>query len=914
MTNQDLQNSLIDLLETGGTVLVESERLVHQIRRRFRVKKLEEGISGWEAPKIFTLNSWMDNFWMQLWPEEMVASSFLLRWRWLRDCIEDSPAPEPLASDVELIRTLDQSFELCLRYGLDPGGGEDGGRLIEWRRKVWRAFDESLARMGLFHPARLPEKIFPHLGKGDRIEGSSKMAFVGFEFAGRREQQLLGELQKKTGAQFLALPAGETHPERLVFTDPEQEIIGIVENLLSPQGHDAAHHETAVVLCDTQFYGQALSGRLREILGEPVRGNLGAYNLFPDLSLTAQGLYNAAVQPLRFALHGETRNDLFTLLRSPYYGMFSKWNRALSLWDVAWRKNGVERGLTTLLGSVGETGEEIFPPGRAGIQAGVMPFLDSSRQTVSSWTNILRSAWKGFEFPVIANEMDRIAWNNLERIVGEFDTELGKDRVSAREFFELLGAAAGRAKIQKSGFEDAGLQVLGALDARGLCFGKIFVPGLIAGALPQPVRALPLLGPSERAKVLGGSAESQFAFSRYLYSNFLAAAPRIVFSRPAMGTDGELLIPSPFWPEEGELRIDPVIPWKHTLPAMQRARWVRRSIGEIPTSCPAGQELETSAIMRDESETLFFRKSDPSSFCVGPIAVPESLAVSDLRFALLCPALYFFQNVLGLEKLEEYKPGIPPAERGKTIHAILASFVIGASKKLEDSAPPFETLAELLKKTAADIIGPRLSLAVWQVEFDRLTGSPDKPGLLLKWLADAWQRLQLGWSWSVVERQFDHLAVEGCRIYLKGRVDRIDSHPVEGMICWDYKTGRLPGRTRIIDENTEPQLPAYLLALSRGILSAGQKPVDCCGAGYIELRAPSEVKHRIVFDPSREHRSYLGDWTAKVAATLNSIHAGDMSPLWLQKEGVCQEACPYGSVCWLPGFRAPALRAADAME
>ena len=75
MTNQDLQNRLLVLLEDGYTVLAETERFVHQIQRQFRLRRIEEGKPGWDTPKIFTLNRWMENFWTELWPEELPASS-----------------------------------------------------------------------------------------------------------------------------------------------------------------------------------------------------------------------------------------------------------------------------------------------------------------------------------------------------------------------------------------------------------------------------------------------------------------------------------------------------------------------------------------------------------------------------------------------------------------------------------------------------------------------------------------------------------------------------------------------------------------------------------------------------------------------------------------------------------------------
>jgi RecB family exonuclease len=724
------------------------------------------------------------------------------------------------------------------------------------------------------------------------------MAFVGFEFAGNWEKQLLEELQKKFGAVFFALPAGSAQPERLVYSDPEQEIIGLMENLLVSV-REYAPHEIAVVLGDSEFYSPAISNLLQEILGEPVRGDRAAYNLCPDLNLSCQGLYNAAVLPLRFALDGEKRNDLFTFLRSPYYGLFSPWNRRLSLWDKTWRENGVESGVDLLLSAVCESGIGYQASGigdstadsrgaqrslTSDIRNALAPFLEIGVKPVSKWTETLRRSWTALQFPVLVDELDRIGWDNLVRIISEFETVLGETRLGAREFFEVLTAAAGRARIQKSGFEEAGIQVVSRLDARGLFFRKIFIPGLVSGSFPQPVRSLPLLASSERPKILGGTIEGQFAFARCLYTNFLAAAPQIVLSRPAIAKDGEICIPSPFWTKEGERKIESVIPWKHGLPAMQRARWVQQSISKTAVSA-----------MGENAKDFF--EPGPSQFQIQPLPAADSISVSQLQSALLCPAMYFFHHVLGLEALVEFEPGIPPLERGKNVHTILALFVSRAMKKLKESRQDVEDLAGLLKKTITDVIGPRMSHAVWQVEHERLTGKSGFPGLLLKWLDVEWDKMLAGWSWMAVERPFEDLEVDGCRSRLRGRLDRIDSHPERGIICWDYKTGRLPRRTEVIDENNQPQLPAYLLALSRGNVIGAPKTRGGCGAGFIELTSPGNMKHQVIFDPGEEHGAFLKGWEKEVCAALSSIFAGDLSPLWLKEGRHCEEHCEFKGLC-----------------
>jgi RecB family exonuclease len=881
MTNQDLQNRLLVLLEDGYTVLAESERFVHQIKRQFRLKRIEEGNSGWDTPKIFTLNRWMENFWTELWPEELPASSSFLRWQFLKDSLGEAPPPEPPAPEVELIHLLDESFEQCLRFAIDPSGGEEAGPLIEWRRRIWRSFDDRLSRRGLFHPARLPQKIAQRI-EGLERKALGKMAFVGFEFAGHWEKHLLEELHKKTGAVFFALPAGKAQPDRLVYSDPEQEITGLMENLLIAVKENAPH-DIAVVLCDSQSYSPAISNRLQDILGEPVIAKRAAYNLCPDRNLCGQGLYNAAVLPIRCALGGEKRNDLFTFVRSPYYGSFSLWNRRLSLWDRTWRERGIESGLDPLLEAVRDSAAEIFPVGYGEIRAAIAPFLKAGVQMVSKWTETLRRIWTALQFPVLANELDRITWANLVQIISEFETVFGQTSLSAYEFFEFLSAAANRVRIQKSGLEDAGIQVLSRLDARGLSFSKIFIPGLVSGSFPQPVRSLPLLSSSERRKVLGGTIESQFAFARHLYANFLAAAPQIVLSRPT-SKDGDICIPSPFWTEDGEQKIDAVIPWKHSLPAMQRARWVRQSISKITDSA----QIESAKS---------FCEPDLSQFKIQPLPIANRISVSELQSALVCPARYFFRYVLCLEELHEFEPGIPALERGQNVHTILASFVSRAIEKLADSELEFEALSDLLKKTIADAIGPRLSHAVWTVELERLIGKPGHPGLFLKWLDAERERMLHGWSWMAVERPFDGLEIEGCRTRIKGRLDRIDSHPQRGVICWDYKTGRLPGRTDVIEKINEPQLPAYLLALSRGTVTGAPKANDNCGAGFIELRSSGNMKHQVMFDPAEQHGPFLKDWEKSAGAALNSIFAGDVSPLWLTEGKACEQNCVYKGLC-----------------
>jgi hypothetical protein len=146
------------------------------------------------------------------------------------------------------------------------------------------------------------------------------------------------------------------------------------------------------------------------------------------------------------------------------------------------------------------------------------------------------------------------------------------------------------------------------------------------------------------------------------------------------------------------------------------------------------------------------------------------------------------------------------------------------------------------------------------------------------------------------------MEIEGCKVRLKGRLDRVDLHPEHGLICWDYKTGRLPSRTRVFEKNNQPQLPAYLLALSRGKVAGTPKTLENFGAGFIELSSPGNLKHQVMFDPSEEHRPFLKNWEKEVCDKLNTIFAGNISPLWLIEGNACEEHCEFIGVCGMESY------------
>lgn len=893
--NLDFQNHLLDLSEQGYVLLTESERFAHQLQWRYRLRQTGAGKEGWKPPGITTFNQWLARFWEDLWPDAWPASLFT-RWRLLRECIAALPPPEGLTADIPLTMAVDESFEHCLRYGLEPGEGEPANRLVEWRRTLWPLFRERLAALGLFHSASHAQRMFEVLSDSPQL-APRKIVFIGFEFAGFWERKLVDLVGEGADNRIEPLPLREMESKSLAFTDPEQEIYGMLEDLVAAAARFPLH-QLAIAVLDTDLYAPLIARYFKDLFGPPLVGEQAAYNLIPDGPLTRQPLFQAALLPFDFAHAGESRLLLLSLLRSPYYGYLAQWSRGLSQWDRTWREKAVDGGLKLLMGALDASQRAILPRQGDELLDGLRPFLGSQPLSGSLWIKELRGFWQKMGFPVLANELDQIAWQRFDELLERFDAEFGSLAMKGTDFMAWLKAASEIKFIQKTGYEDAGIQVLGTLDARGLAFQRLYVPGLISGALPQPARSLPFLSAPERKRVQGGSAESQFEFAGHLFGHYGAVASELVLSRPMMNQQGESCLSSPFWSEGVEEKRAPVIPWRHELLSLQRARWVSEGIRGISAR---GSEPAVCGDSIHEAAALCGTPAVRGAECyqLGSLDFLNEISVSAMETLLACSSRFFFTHILQLEPLPRIQRGLDPPSRGKKIHRVLSLFGWRILHELKRGELTLESLFEILRETIQDEFKSLLSIPYWSVEEKRLSGTErGVPGLLTEWLQREWNRFQEGWQWMGLEASFSGLKFGGCAISLKGRLDRLDVHPEHGILCWDYKTGKIPGAREIWEELSHPQLPLYLLAIQRGLISGSAGEGGQFGAGYIDLQSIKYLGHIDRIKTSDEVDFLLSRYEEQMRGALDRLEKGDVPPRW-RKNG-CDLPCLYGCLCGLP--------------
>jgi RecB family exonuclease len=275
----------------------------------------------------------------------------------------------------------------------------------------------------------------------------------------------------------------------------------------------------------------------------------------------------------------------------------------------------------------------------------------------------------------------------------------------------------------------------------------------------------------------------------------------------------------------------------------------------------------------------------------------QEVSVSALTAILHCSSQYLFRYELGMEPLPEIERGLPPLERGRRIHDVLMACGRRIPSRIERPETTVDALFEELREIALEELEEDLEDFHWSVEINRLLGGEgDIPGLLQEWLRREWERFQDGWKWVAFERAFNGLKLGEAAISVKGRLDRLDYHAEYGYVCWDYKTGSPPAPKEVLVDLTHPQLPAYLLAVRKGLIREAESDGAGLGAGYIDLRSVRYFKHSQHIKSSIDLGAFLNQWEEVLAKALKELEEGSLTPRWMREDS-CDSNCPYGCLC-----------------
>jgi len=843
MTMIDIQPDRVYLTATG--------RLARSLKRNFHLKLLSEGSKGWEPLQAMDLNTWMKRAWSGSWPVEMPAGDLYRMNLWKRLCGTIAP-PSPLTVDTNLYAILDENYRTMVRHGIDPAAGIPATPLVEWRRKISAAFQEELEAQKLFHPSHFPFRLCRAIEDG-RIIPPEKISLAGFESPAPVERELFTALERLSDVEYASLTTGKPRIiEALALPSPDQEILYLIHRL-ARDAQTIPLHRIGVIVPDMNRYMKALERNLQDVTTNTDGQGLYWFNMTKGVPFSETHLMKAALLPLRFILEGQTRELLFSLFTSPYYEFQQGKRHRIARADIVWRSSSVESGIEELLRVLKAkdpaTYDLIPEQHREHLLSFCHAVQRSKKMKGAFWTEQTRALWAHLGFPVLSDEKDAVDSRNLSEIMREIDLNLSAEQMDFREYSSWLTHLASSRIAQTGAAEDAGVQIMGIVESRGLEFDKVYVLGMNEGALPEPVRPLPLLDSTERRRVQGGTAESQYEFGKNAFDNLLSLAPEITLLR-AEQEDTKPLAPSPFWPRDEEKRSIDI--WNTPDPAWMRAEWLR---------CAFKGLQERTSPEPPEDQPLI------------PPPIPETLPVSRVQNAITCPYRFFVEGIMNMALLEDIEPDVSPREKGIRIHRALALF----TKRIREQGMDLndEGAYDLLTACVDDALRNVANTPHWKVERRRWIGEKEAPGggMLFDWLACEREHYMKGWRCVAEEIDFDSLKIPGVPFSVKGRIDRVDCDRENGIVIWDYKTGRSPGSADIVKHMKECQLPIYLMALQAGHLPPLNPYLKnaLLSGGYIRLKSSGDIDMAEI----RGIESAIGEWKDALATLGGILESGD---------------------------------------
>lgn len=844
-------------------LLTSTGRLARKLVRELRKDRISQGEKGWELPDVISLNAWIEREWTDSWPVTLPAPDMFRMGIW-KSILNNAPPPSPLEPTADLCRQVDDTFGVLVRHGINPAAGRPSTPLVEWRRHVCGLFGSRLSEEGFFHPSELALHVARGLEDGS-IPAPSEFAALGFEFPSPVERELfavLSSLCRQVPNNENDRPAGTVSAVSL--PTPEQEIIYLCRRL-AEDALNVPLHRIGVIVPDLEAIRDALEAHLTDVLGTP-RGKECWFNMTLGPVLSSLPLVKAAALPLRFFMEGERRETLLTLMLSSYYGFWRGRRGTLARADRLWRSEGIDGNLNelkrSLKGLPEDPGRDIIRDDTWRILDGLRQAIKGKRQPLSKWVNWMEETWTALGFPVTADEEDSLAWRHLSGAVAEMRAYMGDVLVNGPEFLDWLSTHSSRERTQAERPEDAGIQVMGIIEARGLEFDRLYLMNMNDGSFPRPVRPLPLLDGSERALIQGGTSESQFVFAEAAFRRILRSAPATTLLRAEQNGDTPLT-PSPFWPEEAETDICDI--WLEPNAAWMRVTWFRSAWKGLLLASANGEGLPCPV-------------DDPLPGDLFRARLRRGLSPYRLKTALACPFKFLVNILLGIEPLEQVTPPPSPRERGKRIHRVLALFTKKMRdlnmESLEDRGEAWEVLRRCTENVFSADAGGSIN---WRLEMERLLGSPESkyPGILGSWLDMEREHRAEGWRCVAEEIAFSDLSISRCPFPLNGVIDRVDFNPDSGWACLDYKTGTLPSGPDVTGNFLDPQLAVYLMALRDGRVK-GLQPTAPYGlsGGYIHIKTIAEIGYRFIAGLEDS----LEDWEKIIADMGERLAAGTFDP------------------------------------
>ncbi|HTM63218.1 MAG TPA: PD-(D/E)XK nuclease family protein [Gammaproteobacteria bacterium] len=765
-------------LTDSSIILTPNRRLTLHLHSQYQQLQHARGLSCWNTPAILPVNTWIETLWsdytaatfndlplilnaaqeQQLWESILTSSDYV------QLCLQVS----------ETARLVKSARGLLKQWQLTPDnplfdGAEDYLALRHWIQ----TFDVKLEENNWIDQASIPD-ILRECVNSEIFTIPTCIYLAGFTELSPQLSALLSALKSKGSDVTTITPENKSHSIMRTSALNDDEEIRLCASWAKDQ-HDS--NPDAVIGCVFPAL-ETQRDRILQIFSE-IFGSRSEFNLSAGKPLSHYPVIHAALELLSLYKKQISCESFYYILATPFISGGESERIKRAQFDTRLRaKNFNNIDLISLLADSADEKTLQLKRSCPRLAQSINAFkalLEDQQVTASCthWSYIFNQALTLLGWPgerILNSEEYQVVEEWLKLLHEMSSLDLTTEPLNYYQALQVLTALAAAKPFQPKS-PAANVQILGVLEAAGLCFDNLWISGMDDMRWPSQPKPNPFI-PKQLQRELNmphASAERELTYCQAITHQFECSADNVIFSYARTHEDNHAQ-PSPLisgLPEAFMFTLYPA----------------------------ASQRIYDSRIiesLNDDVAPPLFNDEQPS----GGVKIIENQA--------LCPFKAFAESRLFARELESTQPGLRPKERGIIVHQILERCWnhLRTSDNLQTMSP--EQL--------------HVSLEQWIDEALQQYAHPQRHQQ--SYLSLEKQRLhQLIFDWLQIEMKRSPFAVIASessseitfgKLTINVRIDRIDQLADGNKLIIDYKTSSDLNINKWFGSRPEsPQLPLY---------------------------------------------------------------------------------------------------------
>jgi ATP-dependent helicase/DNAse subunit B len=433
-----------------------------------------------------------------------------------------------------------------------------------------------------------------------------------------------------------------------------------------------------------------------------------------------------------------------------------------------------------------------------------------------------------------ANEIE--AYNRLIEFITFLIREPIKDTIAEFDMGDFERIFLSFSETTKLNVEQKSCEKIEFLDleeSASMSFDTIYLIGLAEGKLPQKPQHDPLFSEKLLEEMGFPTYDMLYTLSKFNLESVIKSAKNIYLSYYEKDEDGNEFIKSPFLQDIEEINyqkeednIQTMLDWQ-----MGVGEIIHKG-GDVETSTLNDKMKDRAQIIREgikrinnkdrlgNIKALLSSNKDLKKYATKKIQkISKRLSANALETYARCPLQFFLNYIVRLGELEEPEEGADSLIIGKVIHKITSEFF---KKKLNRKivkklTQDWDELKEMAEDVIIKMVPGRRDRILLKLQLISQYEKALLKQFLLKEVEENYEHKVMEVEWRFTSKEA-HIIIDGKRVGLSGRIDRIDKVDNE-LIIYDYKTGskdKLPSNNKI-REGEYFQFPIYDYAVSNNL-------------------------------------------------------------------------------------------------